>query len=225
MKLPSGLNTWMRSLTRSQTYSRLSCVSSAQCTGLRNCCSGRRVGIVRARVGIVGLVPIGAPVPLVFAGIRVEHDHAMVPVTIGDVQFVGLGIDKRLGGPAQILDVITAFAASGFADLHQELSVLREFQHHIVVVALKRRWTPLCSRAASSGRRFVIGAIDCASTAGCGPLAVAADPHVAFVVHRDSVIGVGPIVALARSAPMTQASSRLRSNSSTGGAGAQHCAV
>ncbi len=74
---------------------------------------GRRVGIVGARVGVVGLVAVGAPMPLVLAGIGVEHDHAMIPVAVGDIQLIGLGIDERLGGQPQILDIVAAFALLG----------------------------------------------------------------------------------------------------------------
>ena len=132
-KVPSGLNTWMRSLGRSQTYSRPSCESSAQCTGLRNCCAGGSVGIVAAERRIVGLVAVGAPVALVLAGLGIEDDDAVVAVAIGHVQFVGLRVDVHLGRALQVLDVVAALALAGLADLHQKLARLGELQDHVVV--------------------------------------------------------------------------------------------
>ena len=51
---------------------------------------GRAIRIVRARVGVVGLVAVSAPMPLVLAGVGIEHDHAVIAVTIGDIQLIGL---------------------------------------------------------------------------------------------------------------------------------------
>ena len=55
----------------------------------------RRVRIVIAGVGVVRLVAIGAPMPLVLAGVGVEHDDAFVAVAVGDVQLIGFRIDKQ----------------------------------------------------------------------------------------------------------------------------------
>src|SRR5207302_9629624 len=59
------------------------------------------------------------------------------------------------------------------ADLHQELAVLREFQNLIV---------------AKAPRVFAF--------------AVAADPHVAFVIYEDPMIRIWPVVAFAGAAPV-----------------------
>ena len=108
--VPSVLKTWMRSFARSQTYSRPSFARAAQCTGVAELLGRRIVRIVGRQLRVVRLVAVGAPVPLVLAGIGVEHDHAVVAVAIGDVQFVGLRIDERLGRQPQILDVVAALA-------------------------------------------------------------------------------------------------------------------
>ena len=100
--VPSVLNTWMRSLVRSQTYSSPSLASATPCTGVRNCWAGGSFGIVRRELRVVGLVAVGAPVPLVLAGIRVEDDHAAVAVAVRDVQLVRLRIDQRLGRQPEI---------------------------------------------------------------------------------------------------------------------------
>ena len=58
-----------------------------------------------------------------------------------------------------------------------------------------------------------------------GSPAVAADPDVAFVIDGDAVVRIRPIVALARAAPVADQVALPRSNSRTGGAGAQQSAA
>lgn len=60
--------------------------------------------------------------PLIFSAIGIVNDDATVALTIGDVHLVGLLIDKVLGRPAQVLDIIAGLARSNFADLHQAAS-------------------------------------------------------------------------------------------------------
>ena len=88
-----------------------------------------RIRVVVAEIGVVRLVAVGAPMPLVLAGVGVEDDDAVVAVAVGDVELIGLGIDKHLGGQPEVLGVVAAFALAGLADLHQELAVLGELQH------------------------------------------------------------------------------------------------
>ena len=134
----------------------------------------RRVRIVPSEIHIVGLVAVGAPVPLVLAGVGVEHDDAMVAVAVGDVQLVGLLVDEGLGRQPQIRDVVAALARSRLADLHQEFAVLRELQHHVVVERLRAgRLALVLLTVLSGGRRRR------APRAGGDAAAVAADPHVA----------------------------------------------
>ena len=135
---------------------------------------GRRIRIVRPKVRIVGLVAVRAPVAFVLSGLGVVDNHAMVAVAVRDIKLVGGPVHEHFRRAFQVLGVIAALALHRMADLHQELSVLREFEH-LVVVEL----------------RFVFAA------------AVAANPHVALVIHGNAVIRVGPVIALARSAPMT----------------------
>ncbi len=94
----------------------------------------RRVRVIFSEVGVVGLMSVGAPMALVLAGIRIEHNHTMIAVAVGDVHLIRLLVDKRLGRQPQIFDVVAALAMARFADLHQELAVLRKFQHLIVEV-------------------------------------------------------------------------------------------
>src|ERR1700730_2728547 len=72
---------------------------------------GRLAGIVLAGVLIIGLVPISAPMALIFSGVRVEYDHAMVAVTVGDVDFIRLGVDKSFGRQSEVRDIVRALAS------------------------------------------------------------------------------------------------------------------
>ena len=97
---------------------------------------------------------VGAPVPFVLAGLGVVNDDAMIAVTVGDVQFVGLPVDECLGRQPEIFDVVAAFALAGLADLHQELAVLGEFQDYAVVeVTLHAADLALIERAGRRHRR------------------------------------------------------------------------
>src|SRR5271166_3205115 len=53
--------------------------------GIPELLRGGIVGLVRPEVSVVGLVPVCAPMPLVLASLRVEYDHAVIAVTIGNV--------------------------------------------------------------------------------------------------------------------------------------------
>src|SRR5215472_12809671 len=71
---------------------------------------------------IFGAMAVCAPMALIAAGIGIENDHAMVGISIGDIEFIGFGIDKCLGWPAEIFRVIASLALTGSPDLHQKLS-------------------------------------------------------------------------------------------------------
>src|SRR5215813_7002529 len=65
----------------------------------------RHAGVVVALGGIVGLVAVRAPVALHLAGVGVDHRHTLVPVAVGDIGLVGLGIDPDLGHAPEVLQV------------------------------------------------------------------------------------------------------------------------
>src|ERR1035441_7561246 len=75
-------------------------------------------------------------------------------------------------------------------DLHQEFSVLSELQDLIIGEG---------ARLARFGRRAGPGILKF----GIHGAAVPANPDVAFVVDRNSVVGVRPIVTLAGAAPVS----------------------
>src|SRR5687767_12672156 len=87
-----------------------------------------RVRIEGSEVRVIGLVAIGAPISLEGAGVRIEHRHAPVAVTIGQVRLIGFGIDEDLCHAAEVLRVVAALALPGLSVLRDELAVLRELQ-------------------------------------------------------------------------------------------------
>src|SRR6266550_4466022 len=124
--------------------------------------SGWGIRIVRPKIDVLRLMAISSPMTFVLAGLGVVHDHAMVAIAIGDIDFIGVLVDKDLRGQPQVLDVVTASARAGLSDLHQELSLLSELHDH-AVVKVSLRTTCLHFRG---GR-----------TLGRLPAAVASDPH------------------------------------------------
>src|SRR5262249_48923383 len=93
----------------------------------------RSIGIVCAEIGVLRLVAVGAPMPLVLAGLGVVHDDAMISIPISDVHFIRVLIDENLRRPPEVFDVVAAFARADLADLHQEFSILSELHDHAVV--------------------------------------------------------------------------------------------
>src|SRR6202035_2314783 len=165
--------------------------------GIAELLGGRRIRVVGAQIRVVRFVAVRAPVALVLAGVGVEDDDAMVAVAVGNVDFIGLLVDESFGGQAEILHVVAALAVVGLADLHQKFSVLRKFQDHVVVVG-----------GGAGGDVFAVLRVGggCRSrwrgARGRSAAAVAANPDVTFVIDGDAVIGIGPIVAWARAAPV-----------------------
>ena len=104
--------------------------------GIGELLRGRRLGIVGRLLVVVRRLAVGAPVPLVGAGGGVEHDDAAVAVAVGDVDFVGVLVDRGLGGLAELRGVVGALARRDLADLHHELAVGGEFQDGVVVVGI-----------------------------------------------------------------------------------------
>src|SRR6185295_5248686 len=97
---------------------------------------GRSIGIVGRLLVVAGRLAVGAPVPLVGAGRRIEHDDAAIAVAVGDIDFVGVLVDRGLGGLAELRGVGRTLARRDLADLHHELAVEVEFQDRVVVVGV-----------------------------------------------------------------------------------------
>src|SRR5205814_1439951 len=74
--------------------------------------------------------------PLVGAGVGVEHDDAAIAVTIGNKHFVRLVIHGDAGRPAQVRGVVAVDGHAAPADLQQKLSVLAELENLAVAVAV-----------------------------------------------------------------------------------------
>src|SRR3954447_17071697 len=96
----------------------------------------RRVRIVSRLLVVVRRLAVGAPVSLVSAGCCVEHDDPPVAVSVRDVNFVGVLVDRGFGGLAELGGIVAALARPDLADLHHEFAVEREFQNSVVVVGI-----------------------------------------------------------------------------------------
>jgi hypothetical protein len=75
-------------------------------------------------------------VPLVGAGLRIEHHDAAVAVAVGHVQLASRQVHAKIGRAAQVGGVVAALGLSAAADLQQEPAVERELQHLCVLVAV-----------------------------------------------------------------------------------------
>src|SRR5712691_474218 len=96
----------------------------------------RRFRVVVAHGSVVRLVAVRTPVALHPAGIGVDHGHALVGIAVGDVRFVGFGIDPDLGHPSEILEAVAPGVLSVATQLHQEFPILGEFQDVGVTLAV-----------------------------------------------------------------------------------------
>src|SRR5207247_1065852 len=64
---------------------------------------------LRARgefVAVVGLLAVGAPMPLVFAGVRIKNDDAVIKVPVSHEQLVCLRVYKQTGRTSEVLRVV-----------------------------------------------------------------------------------------------------------------------
>src|SRR5882672_243350 len=180
--------------------------------------SGRGLRVVVAQGGVARLVAVRAPVALHLAGIGVDHGDAFVEIAVGDVGFVGLGIDPDLGHPPEVLEVVAAGVLAVAAQLHQELPLFGELQHLGVALAVAaephvalvidvdavRSLRPLVARSrAAPGPDQVAGLIEHhywrgrAAAFGDGrfqlePLFVVVQPSRAAVNDPDVVLIVDP---------------------------------
>ena len=59
-----------------------------------------------------------APHPLELPAVRIKDSDAVIAVTVGHEQLVGLRVDPFIRGPVQVLSVGVALALIAMADLH-----------------------------------------------------------------------------------------------------------
>ena len=125
----------------------------------------------------------------------------MIAVAIRDVRLIFFFINEDLGGPAQVLHIVAAFALARLTDLHEKFSGLRELQDHRVVRVTQRTTglllilflTCTCGGSLAPSSLAPRSGGSLSAPAGCGTAgrcadAVSTDPHVAFVVNGDAVI-------------------------------------
>src|SRR5262245_54910217 len=135
---------------------------------------GRRLlRTVTSRRVVVWRLAESTPHPLECASVSVENDHPSIPVTVGDKCLIRLWIHKDVGGTLQVFRVAVAAWQTATANLHEKDALVRELKNH-VVDGLDE------SSAAWTTTRY---------------------PDVSFVVDGDAVLGSGPVIADAVTAP------------------------
>jgi hypothetical protein len=133
----------------------------------------------RTLVAVDRLIAERAPHAFERTRVGVEYRDAMVAVSIGYEELVGLPVNPDVRRLVQVTRVGVAFALRGAADLQQEPAVGRELEQLIVADRLQ---------AGQPARRAV----------------VSADPDAAAVIDVNAVLAFGPFEALAGSAPRAQ---------------------
>ncbi len=125
----------MRLLVRSQTYTQPVVRQPHAVHRVVEARRWRRAWIVgRQLVVDRRLGAVGAPVPLVGAGLHVEHDHAAVAVAVRHVDLARRVVGHHVRRTAEPRRRVRALAAVVLADLLDELAVGRELQDLVAVV-------------------------------------------------------------------------------------------
>src|SRR5580700_7195819 len=96
---------------------------------------GRLRRVVGRRLLVARLLAVGAPVPLVGAGLGIEHHDPAIGIAVGGKDLLGGDIDRDIRRRAEPLGGIAVMALAGFADLHHELAVHGEFEELAILVA------------------------------------------------------------------------------------------
>src|SRR6202011_5627669 len=78
----------------------------------RGTASGGDGRVFSVEVVIIGFLPVGAPVAFVLAAVSVEHNHSVIPVPIGNVDFIGGWVHCHVGRATKILRVVAVMLRS-----------------------------------------------------------------------------------------------------------------
>src|SRR4029079_18073334 len=154
---------------------------------------------------------VGAEVALDRAGVHVDHRDAMIARSVSDEDFVRLAVDREAHRPAKGFGAIavggergrsvsapapstaTAAAAPGCTAPRRDPGVRG------VSGTTRRRCGHRCrGRAVLRDEFAVLRELENSRITAAG----ATNPNVARVVDRQAGVGLGPIVAVARAAPM-----------------------
>jgi hypothetical protein len=79
---------------------------------------------IREQPQIIRWHAIRSPMSLVRTRIRVEDDHTAIVVAVGDIDLVGVRIDRQIGRVAEQSPVVAPSALPQLADLREEPSVV-----------------------------------------------------------------------------------------------------
>ena len=173
------------------SFDTLTACTRPNCDGPSGLAGRRGAGADGPSASAARRVAKRPPRALELSALRIEHDHPMIAVAVGDEQLIGRRMHEHVGRLMDVGRVRVTRALPAGADLHHELSGVRELQDHVVGAAARRRLRPS---------------------------AVAADPDESLGIDRDAVLALGPVVAAPRHRPSCSSSLPAVSNSRTGGA-------
>jgi hypothetical protein len=81
------------------------------------------IRIVPPGVFVAGRIAVRAPETLDLTRGRIQHGHASVAVSVGDVGLVAGQVERDLGGSAEVLGVVAPQVFTWYSELRQELAV------------------------------------------------------------------------------------------------------
>src|SRR5262249_21276136 len=84
---------------------------------------------------IIGTLAVRSPMTFVASGIGVEHDHAVIDVSIRHIHLARQFIDHEVRRGAQILSVVAALPFALMAYLQQEPALASELENLRILVA------------------------------------------------------------------------------------------
>ena len=93
----------------------------------------RRIAIAKVVI-IDRRLAVGAPVPQVIPRLALVDDHTAIPVPVGDVHLVGLGIHPDPRGPTKQIGVVAPRVHVVLTDGHHELAAARELHDPVMPV-------------------------------------------------------------------------------------------
>src|SRR5215510_13467738 len=83
----------------------------------------------RREIRVVGTPAVSAPVTLVRTTRRIEHDHPVIDVAIGDVELIRGAIDGDARGATEVCQIVAAVVLAAPPNLHQKSAVASELQN------------------------------------------------------------------------------------------------
>ncbi len=92
--------------------------------------------IIGRRLVIARPIAVGAPVPLVGAGLRIEYHNTAIAIAVRHIDLLGDRIDRNVGRRAEMIGRIAVRTGDRLADLQHEPAVHGELEDLAVVLVV-----------------------------------------------------------------------------------------